>query len=385
MTKSLFLSGALALSTASFAQITLNHSGYSGWTAADNSIGYSMTFPAAAPGANATWDFSAIYFDDADSILNYTAGTNSSFPGADFYHEIHYVLNSQISLKANVWNDLANAGLEWKGEKIERQAYSLSQLTGNTSDSLVFPEQTVVYSSPRKLISFPATAGTTWTSTYNYSQNFNLTALFFNNTPGSRKSYTTETYNVAGWGKLRTRDENGNITGYMDVLQVLTHQHIIDSFFLNNAPADSVILDAFNLQQGQSRDYYYVSWYRAGEITPLVEAEYTDDNYQTSLGAFAHMERLAPTSVHDLSLQEQIGLYPNPNTGRSFALTLPATTGSWHYQLLSLTGQKVAGAPMTLNGTAASVTVPAGTAAGTYFVKVYQNNIAVAVKTLVLQ
>ncbi|RYZ25334.1 MAG: hypothetical protein EOP49_44760, partial [Sphingobacteriales bacterium] len=373
MKKTLTLLGlGLLTATAVQAQITINQSSFAGWSAGTDSVRYLTNLtalPALPQGPNQTWDLSSINFSAPNAALDYNAGTNAAFPGASFSSELFFSIGAGIDLTSNIWWNNAATSLQQPGETMIRQAYGLGAVTMTNTDSLVFPNQINLYSTPRTVLQYPATFGTNWATNYVSETDFQLTVAAFglNQAPGSRISYNQEVDTVIGWGKMRLKNAAGTISGYMDVIQVKTHVNSIDSFYINGSPAPATMLSAFGLTQGMETDYFSVAYYRVGEITPLLEVYYNNSNYTSPSSVMAHMLRHAtPNAILDVNIDAAISTFPNPVTTGMFQVTLPESTGSWTYELLNTLGQVTASGSLEVNGKQA-VVATGGAASGTYY------------------
>jgi hypothetical protein len=369
------------------AQITISQSSYGNWAPGSDTLRAISTPASLSYGSNQMWDLSSVNYLSGFSSQSYTAGTNPQFPLASFAADGYYVF-SGASYSVSIWQGVTPTGLLRAGETIAHQNISLTALTGGANDSLVFPAQTVVYSSADTVLPFPLTDGRTWTSTYRTATNFNasIAMLLLNNTSGQRVSYFTSTDSVKGWGKIRVKMENGMGSTYMDVLQVKTHVQVIDSFYLNGMAVPNLQLQALGLSQGMETYNYYVRYYRAGEVTPVVEMTFLDPSYATPDEARVMTNRLSDPTGIDFITPGGISIYPNPvNNHVIYADLLDNPTGNWRYELLNTMGQKVAAAPLNVKGTQAQIILNETTAPGMYYLSLYQNDKKQLVKSVMVK
>lgn len=277
------------------------------------------------------------------------------------------------------------------GEEIARQSFSLATVTGNTSDSLVFLTQTIVYPSPRKIMSFPMTFGNIWSSGGTSNTNFLLTATAYglNKTPGFRRSTTLQKDTVKGWGRIRVRKMDGTTSGWVDVLAVKSHLNVADSFYLGGSPAPAALLSLMGLTQGMQDNRYYVNYFRAGEVESLLSIVYSDASFNTIDAANAQMNHLATatstTGIATTPGATMLRAYPNPAPADGFfAIELTeSATGDWRYLMLNEAGQVTANAPISATGGKASIST-AGTVPGNYILSVTKDGETVGTKRVVV-
>lgn len=359
------------------AQITLNQSSYSSWLPGGDSIQL-VTGNLPAPGANMTIDLSSVTYGNAYAY-NWPAMTSPAFPAATYGRSFIDVIlsstNNGLWWSSTQLRGNTTTGINAYGEQIERQAIVL--ITAPT-DSFVTPAQTVTYSAPRNIVQFPATYQSAWSNNYHYTVNSTITiaAYNLNNVPFSRVSYVTTKDSVAGWGKMRIKNTAGNNSAYMDVLAIKTKISSRDSLMMGGTPAPPTMLGAFGFTQGAISEGYYISWYRAGEVTPLLQVSYTDNTYSTVKQAEVQQKRIpAATNVRNVTAGNGFTLYPNPSTpGSNLYIDLGENaTGQWHYELISSAGQVVNAGPLTISGKKAHLPLSNNLSTGTYYITIRNN------------
>ncbi len=368
----------------SFAQITLNMSGYptsfSGADSVKATIG-NTGITSIIPGVNATWDFSGVIYSGSNYLTQFigvpspeTFGTPLSLgSGITSYQSINF-------------NKISSTGYTVDADSISYQYISLTPLTAGAFDSLIFPNQINYYSSPETVIPFPATMGTNWSNNFSYADNFFLTvgSLSLSHSAGQLKYTFSKTDTVVGWGQMRVKNIGGTHSGYMDVLQVKRILNRVDSFFLNGAPASSILLTLLGVTQGQSHSYFQYRFYRANEVTPLASAIYSSNSFTTPDSVYIHTQRLASTaSVGSLEMSDKFRIYPNPVSGNTVSIDLPyIQDANWSYDLINVSGQNVASEmlPINANQTHATLIFPRKIVSGIYYLRLKNNNHVVSVK-----
>ncbi len=372
------------------AQITLDQTSYT-----KSPIGFDTTraanggpplfraVPSFPPDTAAWWDFLSLVYDtyvypeyyvSAPAPYNYADSINdetNTFPYA-----------------TSVLTEINSNGIIEYGEHINRQKISLSKLTlADPTDSIIFPEQTDMYSSPHTLVKFPATYHTGWRSSYNDTVNFNITYawLGYSNTPGMRVTTVTETDSVYGWGKLSVRDQAGNVSGHMDVLQVVTVYQRLDSILIDGAPAPATILADFNILQGYYTNIFVENFYRPNEVTPLASVYYDEPFFVTPDSVKIHTQRLQSSlTAQNLTTENNISVYPNPVSNHSvFINNLPSSkSNNWSYDLINIAGETITSQPISASSKQVRIALDPALTPGVYYLSLKNNGLRICVKPL---
>jgi hypothetical protein len=235
--------------------------------------------------------------------------------------------------------------VEEKGIYVPDQHYGLSSFTGNNNDSLIFPLQGSIFSSGRRLMQFPATYQSGWTSKSRRSVDFKLsvTAAGLNKTPGKHVFTVFRKDTIVGWGKMRVYTAAGP-SEYYNVLVDKVNQYSIDSFFLGGAPAPPAILAAFGITQGQQTAFtnrYNV--YRTGNSTALAIFLYGNNPYTVPTYAYFDIDNLATTAVNEPGNGAYSTLlFPNPGTGNEINIKIMGEVPALHwYSIVDMQGRTV--------------------------------------------
>jgi len=374
------------------AQITLDQTSYTrsqigidSTRIANGGPPFFRAVPSFPPTTGGWWDFLTLIYDTyrypeyhvpapapydyADSIINKT----NTFPYTD-----------------NVLTEINSDGIIEYGEHLNRQGVCLANLTGEAdlTDSVIFPKQTNMYSSPHTLVGFPATYRTGWRSSYSDTVNFNITYARFgySNTPGMRVSTVTETDSVYGWGKLSVRDQGGNISGHMDVLQVVAVYQKLDSILIDDAPAPAIILSHFNILQGYYTNIFVENFYRPNEVTPLASVYYDDPFFTSPDSVKIHTQRLlAPLGIPNMQGQKDIVIYTNPVANHNvFIDNMPQVkkSDSWTYDLIDIAGKKITSQILSVTSGQANIKLDPALAPGVYYLSLKNNGSKVCTRPL---
>jgi hypothetical protein len=369
------------------AQITLTQASYSNVTLGVDSF-RSVTAFTAVPSNNALWDLAGATYGSSITTFTRTAVSgNSTYPSATYSVPTSYKFNTLLAYNATDMNGIVSAGQQSYGQVLARQAISLTPLTTGANDSLVFNQQNIVYSSPKKIISFPASAGSTWNSSYVWDLSFSLTvaSASLNKVPGIKRGYVTYTDSVVGWGKMRVKNALGQNTGWLDVLAIKVTYQQKDSFFLNAAPAPASLLATFGLTQGQVSNQYSIVYNRAQQPGTLLSITYTDGTFSTPVSSTVHARDLpAATAVAYIPFNDRVKIYPNPVTNGTFSIQIDgANSKPYSYELTSALGQVISGG--TLNLSKGKATIHLDQPAGTYFLQLAEEGAVVGIQQLELR
>ncbi len=388
----LFLAAVILFTWSANAQFSLSQSDFtanvfSGSQSSEDSIStsYGTTgIPAnIGAGANVAWDFTGLsyYFVDTPFVLHLPYPNYS-------YQEfgIHPIKEPLLYFDArSLYNILPN-GILKLGEKLDGKGFSLAAATGGLTDSIIFPQQVVLYSAPYTKIYFPATYNSVWSSSFSTSTGFllNYAAGSLSHAPGTYRSYVTEKDTVIGVGTVQVNTAAGKKSDFRSVIEVKIIYQQVDSFFQGTTPFPANVLQQFGLTQGQVTSTYDYKYYRAGETTPLVDVFFADNTFssQSITHTYVHTQRLPLyTSVPLVTSQDGITIYPNPVANHIFTMNVPANLSDAAYRMVNITGQEILKGNILASGQV-SIHVPANIASGIYYMQLYSNGKQISVRSI---
>ena len=378
----LFFAGGLLVTSNIFGQaITLSQAGYTSSPIGTDSLKVTTvasTFPSFIAATNATWDLSTV----TDSAANLFAYRVAATTPATFADSNNYTFGT-YAYKGNVQSAIQSIGILEYGIDIYGATYVLPTAT---TDSIYILTQNTVYSSTHTKIALPATCPSSWISSYKFDINFKLTIAIasYSLTPGYIRSYVTEKDTVIGWGKMRIKTLAGTQSGYMNALQIRTMTTTLDSFFVNGLPATTTLLSALGVTQGQVTKTYEQNFYRANEITPLANVQFSDSANTAPTKATTHVQRLPPNGIGNIFNDAKVKIYPNPISGSNVSIDVPVASGEWKYELVNISGQTVAADRLQLgnNQTHAQIQLSATLTPGIYYIHLINDGKQVSVKPL---
>src|SRR5690606_5744620 len=204
-----------------------------------------------------------------------------------------------------------------------------------------------------------------------------------------RKSITTSTSEVVGWGHVRIeRPSDGKPCGAEAVLLVKTTLSVKDSIYMNGTPAPAQLLQLVGFTQGQTSTVYQKSFYRMSEMMPFVNITFTDATFTQMQDVNMHPQRLRyPDNIKDVAAIEMAEIFPNPGNG-VFSVRLPgAPKGEWAYTITDVTGRVVTTGALNLGSgqSESKVSVQGKVAPGTYILNVEKDGELVSGHKLVIQ
>ncbi len=335
--------------------------------------------PNLAPAMNATWDLADALYQVDLSYRKYEASPAGIFSPAQYSNRVTYKLTPQLNYVSNLKFNISSSGMIGYGEHIDQQTYPIGIITGNSSDILVINTQDILYSAPVTFMPYPCVAGTTTWNTNQMTYNTNMTLTYasagYVADPIVRKSRVTRTEDAVGYGTMVIMIP-GTLTPSIPipVIQVRSIMVTQDSFFDNNVPMPSNVLNTFNISQGQISTVNQYAFYRAGEVTPMVTVSYDSPTFSNITDFLVHAQRVPmDLGVNDVKKGNNISVYPNPANSFVNIAVKDKKVSTCQYQLLSISAQVVASGTVNLSGGEAQVSL-ANTPAGMYFIRLSSNN-----------
>lgn len=280
--------------------------------------------------ANGYWDYSS-YFGNTPDFAAYYPETIPFFTdaGVDIYRQGFKYMNANLGYQIYQEYDFNSNGVDDIAMDIVEQHYSLQPLTGGAADSQFIPSQSYIYNQPRRILEFPMTANSAWSSSSRRTVEmiFNVPTFGLNNANVTHAFTLVRKDTIAGWGKARVYTPSGPSIDY-DVLIDKSIDYAVDSFYLGGAPAPPALLSAFGVSQGQiTQKAYRYNFYRKGSFGYLVGFTYTDDAFSNLQFAFVSTDDIETATASAVS--EKISyatvLYPNPCAGSEINVKVMGT------------------------------------------------------------
>jgi hypothetical protein len=306
---------ALALSslvTQAQTAITLIQSNFPATATSSDSWNNALAANVTAPslGTNQTWNYASLQGVAPDTRTYAAPAAGSAFPAATRTVDNSLTLGI-ITVNRTNYQQLNTSGLSNLGQSNPTQRFSLQQVTGGNSDSLVVPAQ----STPANyhIVSFPFTIGSHLRQTYRIGVigRVKIPAFFLNNTPMRLVQNIVRVDSVAGWGNVLLPAASGG-TASVRALLVRRKYVQIDSLYLNGQPAPAALVAALNLQQGQQTVTYSDWFYRENSGQTLLELYYPNASYQNPNEIYYSTEASLLSTSRSATALTGISAYPNP-------------------------------------------------------------------------
>jgi len=339
----------------------------------------STSIPSPSIGTNMTWNYET--HSGPTTTIDYSVETDTFFTnyGIEISLPSFKSLNTDFGYLLESKLDFNTTNIKESALFVPQQPYDISSLTGASGDSLNFPAQKVKLITPKTMMNFPCTMGTSWASSGRRVTNFFLTytAASMTNVPGQHAYYLNRKDSVVGWGKLRVYTSSG-ASIYYDVLMDKVIQYATDSFYLGGMPAPAALLTTFGVTQGQRSDSMYrYNFYRRGTYNYLMTIGYGADYSMTTVNdAVVAVDDIIASGISDFHKPAYASiLYPNPSNGSQINISLigksfPAS----NYVVTDVTGRAVQQGKIDAQSALAPIQFKQTLGTGTYFINVYSAN-----------
>lgn len=332
--------------------------------------------PNPSKGNNQTWDLGS-FSGTPTTTVNYIAETDPFFTnvGVDVYRDASKNLTGSVVYDIAYELDFNSNNVSQKGLYVYPQAYTLSNFTGSSADSIVFPVQGYILPTSRTIMQFPYTANSAWKSSSRHAVDFNLTVTSsgLNKTPGKHVFYLHEQDTVVGWGKMTVYTASGNSLP-SDVLMLQSSFYAIDSFYLAGSPAPAPLMTAFGISQGQKTGANYAyNFYRKGSYGYFMRANFgTDNTFSTMSSAFIATDNVFATDIDDEKPLYATMLFPNPaNTAQLNIKVIGKEVELSHFTITDIVGRIVQeGTTQPFSNGITQLTLSDNLPNATYFIQV---------------
>ena len=333
-------------------QITLTRADYA--LQPDDTIFSRILVPDSIPlpgeGADQLWDFSDVPFaQQVGNIEN--AGTHPDFPDANIVEMVEVQFVTTVSQETHFIEQLDDEGHRVVGREVFPATIALAALTGGEFDTIKFTSNVDVYEDPLYLVRFPLNYQDTFSSTFTIRTPFNLTLpiIGLENAPSSQQATISNQYEVSGYGDIILPNPlQGGGEKVFEALMLKRIQTRVDSFLINDEPANPLLLSFLNLQQGQTvTTTNYTFWIKAINRSAL-SVSFNEDG----TGIFASMSRdinnFFTTSLPFATELLSVQLAPNPATDRLIVEFEKTAAETWTLELFNAAGQRVHQQPLTV-------------------------------------
>lgn len=353
-----------------YGQITLTSTDYPGVLVGTDSlrqVSYAASLPSLTPATGGIWDLSAAT-DSPAALLSYRVAVPTYHYGDSLAGNI-----GMFGYQKRQSNSVTSTGLFAYNDLVPVTMYSLTTITLGPTDSIFIPSQTSVYSTHLVKIAFPSTAGSAWQSVFSADVVFELSisAFSLSHQQFTQRRFTVRKDTVVGWGTMRVKNSTGAPSPNVNVLQIQSTTYTTDSFYMGSAVAPGAYLTLLGLTQGKKDTVYTQSYYRAGEVTPLVSAQYKDAGFSAPSKVVYHHQRLEPVTTENLSSSVRFTVYPNP-ASNTLHFVVPRSV-PYQYTICDISGREVTSGRFDGGRGDATVSLPGFLLSGLYHVMVSEN------------
>ena len=268
---------------------------------------------------NTFWDFGSVQQKSAHRTVYYTQVSNHPVFTTATEKTEAIAFFGPLPIKQNIFRQKNNAGYYSLGIGYEKQKISLGFLSGTNTDSVTFPAQTHVFNLPYTEFTFPLTTNTQWAAASVARTNFtiDLALLGFNNTPCYFLNFFNASHQAISYGTCQVPAKAG-LSPIENVLLVKSEIIRVDSFYIDNVPANAFLLGSLGLNQGDTiRDYQYRFLRENSGAQELAIISFEDDSYTTVKSA-EYSAEFDVLSVGDIILSHGYVVYPNPVANNTF-------------------------------------------------------------------
>jgi Secretion system C-terminal sorting domain len=364
------------------AQITINRADFAvSGSQLDSAVWKRLTKTGAVMptmGSNQVWDYTALKDSTSTISADYFA------PAAGFgalppaFADATLAANISLSFQAFGYGarnfyKLDNTGYQFLGYATNGGGFSIASFTGGAKDSLVFPPQTMRFSTPQTWYSFPTTYNKVWKATFKDTSNFKLSValLQMNQASGMRIATFKVVDTIAGWGTLKMRNPSGGAALNYAVLLQRENVTEVDSFFLYGAPAALELLSTFKLTQGAVTTSNTTHKFLGVGFKEPFMTVYTKsgDTVTSAYRAVLPGQGLTASNreLNEYAIDTKV--FPNPTTEAITFEFQKTNSANWHIMIYNAAGQivslhRVDGAQGAVNQ---RVELSSALANGTYF------------------
>lgn len=302
-------------------------------------------------GENIVWDYAkdlqTIPANSGYGVLSYKNSTNAKYPNSLQTDSNFVNITPSLGFYTNSYlRQTSSQFEEFTLDNPDVQSYSLTAMSGGANDVLTIPAQTIAYSNPLGMITYPATYGSTWKSRYRYVANTELSVAAFglSKTPLALVKNVSVDDSVVAWGKASVPMTNGKKSRMYDVLVVRRVTTRQDSFYLAGQPAPVPLMSAFGVSQGSKETIYRYIAYRLESPNYLFLLRYNSDATMTLAPRVAIsdiVDEATPSSVEEIHNSVATNASPNPAQTELTLSVSKSNDAPWLIEIYSSLGELV--------------------------------------------
>ena len=256
-------------------------------------------------GEDQTWDFSELIYQ-VESNTKFSPAENAEFP-SDSRYNISITNFGVIDLYSEYYYQKQDDGIKRIGSRMLPVDIALTEFTGNPSDSINFVES--INKHEMNDMPLPLNYGATWTDEVTYKTNFNLSIsmLGLDHVASYNSQHVTYNCEVISSGTMIIPDEAGTPVS-IEGLLIKRDIAVVDSFYIDDMPASSMILSAFGLEQGAMSTQSAYEFYTQGYSHQVARFIMSSNWSQVLEFQYA---KLTASDVEEIG-SLNCNIYPNP-------------------------------------------------------------------------
>jgi hypothetical protein len=366
------------------AQITITQSNFPYVERAIYQNADSATVPGFSTINTSLWDLGSIQkLGDVRGVTYTQINNHAVFATATEVSQA-WQLFGPLPIAQQIFRQKTASGYSSLGIGYQEQKIGLGFLSGNNPDTITFPTQTYSFSAPYQEFKFPLTEGTQWSAaTFSHTDFFLDLFLFgYNHSPCALNNYFAAQHEAIAYGTCRVpaKGAPGNTFPVLLLKSALTR---VDSFYIDNAPADPFLLGALGVTQGDTiRTYQYRILRENGGTQELAIIEFEDDSYSTVKKA-EYSAEFDALSVGNITIEKAVTVYPNPSNGSRFTVTLPQDMQGATFIITDAGGKQTQATVYQQSSTQYALTPAQQLAAGIYLLQIQTNTKTAIIKLIV--
>lgn len=295
-------------------------------------------------GKGGHFDFANLKSKGGLQVVKYENGAQHPFFIASTERSLQKVPFGPLWVNRLTYYGKNASGYIAEGIEYERQKYGLGFISGDNTDSITFPEQRAKFPFVYREIQLPLAWKTNWAmKTPNKIRTdfvLDISSASYTNTPCYIVHAYTKKDTVISYGTCDIPAKQG--TGSVTYSTLVLRSEIIrvDSFYINNQPANNFLLGALGLNQSDTvRTYMYRFIRPGGGMYSLANIYFTDGTYTKVLGA-EYSTQLLRLGTENISA-ESAEIYPNPYNQGPFTVKLQGHDETVVFLLYDVTGKQV--------------------------------------------
>jgi hypothetical protein len=344
----------------------------------------SSTVPGLSTIGGSFWDLGSIQkFGNIRGVTYTEVNNHPIFTAATEVSEA-WQLFGPLPIAQQIYRQKSAAGYSSLGIGYQEQKIGLGFLSGNNPDTITFPTQTYTFSAPYQEFKFPLTVSTQWSAATFAHTDFILDLFLFGykHSPCALNNYFTARHEVIAYGTSRV-PAKGAPGNTLPVLLIKSELTRVDSFYIDNQPADPFLLGALGVGQGDTmRTYQYRIVRENAGMQELAIIEFEDDTYSTIKNA-EYSAEFDALSVGNINIVNGVTVYPNPSAGNQFTITLPEDMKSATFKIFDAGGKQAQATVYAQSNTNYVLTPTQQLAAGIYMLQVQTDTKTAIIKLIV--